>query len=311
MGGLDDLERRLIESIGDPVERIREDPVRMLRAVHFAERMGFAVEARLDAAIRDEADCLNDASQARLYVELVKLLSRGRARSTIEHLLRLGVLPVWLPELCRALDDAIVPGEPETIGQAMFALLGAADDWGMAAHHAPESLALSVLFGPWLLARGPRARRRGHTAFVDHVDRRFKPVAVRMSIPRWATTEMREALWAQDALRHPPGHPGRAHALMRRRSFAVALRLFALDCLAHGDDLADFDDWVERAQDLDVPFEFLPPHLRRKQPRPHGRQRRPGRRGGRRGGRRRRPAHRKPRDVTPEADAWDGGAPPR
>jgi poly(A) polymerase len=106
VGGLADLDDGVIRSIGDPYVRLREDPVRMTRAVHFAERMGFRLEPVLERAIREMAGELAHASQARLYVELHKILGRGRARATLHRLWELGVLAVWLPELTEHLARA-------------------------------------------------------------------------------------------------------------------------------------------------------------------------------------------------------------
>ena len=79
----------------------------MLRAVHFAQRMDFQLEDELHEAIVGHAEALRDASQARLYVELVKMLTRGRARRTFDRLHDLGVLRVWLPGLADFLDEPI------------------------------------------------------------------------------------------------------------------------------------------------------------------------------------------------------------
>ncbi|MCB9901364.1 MAG: hypothetical protein H6826_08465 [Planctomycetes bacterium] len=264
VGGLADMDEGLIRCIGEPVERIAEDPVRMLRAVHFAERMGFRIEDTLETAIASEAERLVEASHARLYVELVKLLGRSRARPTFQRLQRLGLLKVWLPELASALDvEAPWPsqeggtheeasrGEPEhlPVGHATWNLLGAADTWGLAAHDAPESLALAVLFGPWLLeAWRHTSGVRDHAHFTEHVDELFGPIQRRMSIPRWAASEMRDVIWLLEDLRHPPTKPRRLRTLLARRAFPVALELFRLDLMARDADMAAHDEWVEQAK---------------------------------------------------------------
>ncbi|MHC5011679.1 MAG: polynucleotide adenylyltransferase PcnB, partial [Planctomycetota bacterium] len=107
VGGLADMEAGIIRCIGDPPVRLREDPVRMIRAIHFAERMGFQVEAGLEEAIRRHATELAHASQARLYIELIKVLNRGRARPTLHRLHELGALAHWLPEMTAELSAAV------------------------------------------------------------------------------------------------------------------------------------------------------------------------------------------------------------
>ncbi|MDF1701493.1 MAG: hypothetical protein P1V36_10090 [Planctomycetota bacterium] len=321
VGGLADSDEGLIRSIGEPAVRIEEDPVRMLRAVHYAQRMDFAMEPALETAIEREAERLADASQARLYIELVKMLSRGRGRGTFHKLHELGVLPVWLPELTEALDEPATwpeagggtheeasQGEPVDIpiGHATWNLLGAADKWGLAAHRAPESLTLAVLFGPWLLRTW---RGHGFHAFVDHLEATFRPVALRMSIPRWASTQMRDVLWLLSDLREPPP-PKKARRLLQRPAFPVALAFLELDLMARDASLDTLEHWRELADEAGRDLSLTKPE---RQPRPRrggrgprggeGGNREPRSRGRRRGGRGR--ARRASGPPAPEAAAWD------
>ncbi|MFQ5382318.1 MAG: hypothetical protein ACE5EF_11975, partial [Dehalococcoidia bacterium] len=279
------------------------DPVRMLRAVHFAQRMDFVIEPTLEAAIVSEAAALEDASQARIYFEMGKMLSRGRARGTFLRMHDLGLLGVMLPDLAAFLDEPVEwpvpdggvheraapepPGEPDSplaAGHATWSLLGAADRWGLVANKAPESLPLALLFGPWIMTTWRRGKRRGFRAFIDHVESVFRPVAVRMNIPRWATLDMRDALWFLDDLRHPPS-PERARRLVRRAAFRTALSLYELDLMARGLDTQAVEPWRRLAAE-----EGVPPAGARKPPaeRPTRSGSRGTRRRRRRGGRRRR-----------------------
>ncbi len=291
VGGLEDMESRVLRCIGNPPERICEDPVRMLRAVHFAQRLGFEIEPELKEAIDSHASKLDDASQARLYIELVKMLSRGHARGTFHELHELGVLGVWLPELTAFLDEPVEwpteeggtheeasQGEPVDApqGHATWNLLGAADQWGLGAHKAPESLALAVLFGPWLLRTWRQSKRQGFQAFVEYLEEIFRPVAVRMSIPRWAGMQMRDILWLLDELRNPPP-PKRAKRLIRRPGFAAALAFLQLDQLARDADPRQVDHWEALVEEAGITLGF-------DKPRPPARQR-GGRSEGRGGGR--------------------------
>ena len=86
VGGLEDLERRLLRTIGEPVVRFREDPVRMLRAVKFAARLDFDLEPALVEAALAERGELRKAAVPRLYEEMRRLLWSGAARRTFELL---------------------------------------------------------------------------------------------------------------------------------------------------------------------------------------------------------------------------------
>ena len=76
-GGMDDLKRKKIRIIGDPVERYREDPVRMLRAIRFAAKLGFTLERDTKAPIDELAHLLESISPARLFDETLKIITSG------------------------------------------------------------------------------------------------------------------------------------------------------------------------------------------------------------------------------------------
>lgn len=98
VGGRADLDARLLRAIGDPEARFREDHLRLLRAVRFAVRLGFAIEPATAAAVRRLAPLAADVSAERTRDELVKILVAGRGRA-LRLLHRLGLLPVVLPEV--------------------------------------------------------------------------------------------------------------------------------------------------------------------------------------------------------------------
>ncbi len=80
--GLEDLQSGVIRIIGDPQQRYREDPVRMLRALRFAARFGFTIESQTQAAILECNYLLQAVSSARLFDEVIKLLLNGNAAKT-------------------------------------------------------------------------------------------------------------------------------------------------------------------------------------------------------------------------------------
>ena len=98
VGGIEDLERKLVRAIGDPGVRFQEDPVRMLRACEFAGRLGFGIEAKTQEAIHTHRKELEKASPARVTEEIVQLLKCGRAGAAMQWMLELGLLEVLLPE---------------------------------------------------------------------------------------------------------------------------------------------------------------------------------------------------------------------
>ncbi|MFA8392143.1 polynucleotide adenylyltransferase PcnB [Burkholderia ubonensis] len=96
--GMADVRARLLRMIGDPATRYREDPVRMLRVVRFAAKLGFDIEPHTRGPINALADLINNVPAARLFDEMLKLLLSGHALACLKQLrgegLHHGLLPL-------------------------------------------------------------------------------------------------------------------------------------------------------------------------------------------------------------------------
>lgn len=97
-GGMADLGAGLIRAIGEPAVRYREDPVRMLRAVRFAAKLGFRIEEKSQAPILDLAPLLDEVPAARLFEEVLKLFQSGHGLESLRGLDRYNLLPRLYPE---------------------------------------------------------------------------------------------------------------------------------------------------------------------------------------------------------------------
>ncbi|WP_428420041.1 polynucleotide adenylyltransferase PcnB [Methylibium sp.] len=91
-GGIADAKKRLLRMIGDPLTRYREDPVRIVRVVRFAAKLGFEIEPKTRAPIRDCAALLEAVPISRLFDEMIKLLQTGHALASIAQLRKQGLL---------------------------------------------------------------------------------------------------------------------------------------------------------------------------------------------------------------------------
>ncbi|MBB3169314.1 polynucleotide adenylyltransferase PcnB [Simiduia aestuariiviva] len=107
-GGLEDLEKRQIRMIGDPETRYKEDPVRMLRAVRFAAKLGFNIEKDTAAPIAKNAELLSQVSSSRLFDESLKLFMAGSATATFALLRDYNLLP----HLFAQTDAILQSGDP-------------------------------------------------------------------------------------------------------------------------------------------------------------------------------------------------------
>ena len=104
-GGMADLQAGRLRLIGDPAVRYREDPVRMLRAVRFAAKLGFTIDPGTAEPIPRMADLLDDIPPARLFDEVLKLFMAGQGVETFEALRQHGVFRYLFPASDTALDD--------------------------------------------------------------------------------------------------------------------------------------------------------------------------------------------------------------
>lgn len=110
-GGLADLKAGRLRLIGDPEQRYREDPARMLRAVRFACKLGFAIEPATERPLFELGSLLADIAAARLFDELIKLFHSGYGLDVFEKLRHYGLFGQLFPdtEECLAREDHDFP----------------------------------------------------------------------------------------------------------------------------------------------------------------------------------------------------------
>ena len=97
--GKEDLEKKLIRAVGDPMERFDEDSLRMMRAVRFATNLEFKIEEKTKKAIKKSSYLLERISNERIRDEFLKIVMSNNAALGIELLRRLGLLDYIIPEL--------------------------------------------------------------------------------------------------------------------------------------------------------------------------------------------------------------------
>jgi poly(A) polymerase len=147
VGGLEDLQARIIRCIGDPDVRFREDPVRMLRAIVLAARLDFAIDAPVIDAIRRHAPEIARSAPARMIEELYKILRSGASERAFRELAEVGLLRWVAPELLQV--------EGDTLWNSLAEL----DRYRHRFESVPDSLTNPVLLGTLLVPRGFTGRR--------------------------------------------------------------------------------------------------------------------------------------------------------
>jgi poly(A) polymerase len=182
--GMADLRRRLIRTIGDPVVRFREDPVRILRAIKFAARLDFGFESKTRAALLQTTVEIPKAAPPRVLEEINRFCRGGAAKRSFELCLETGVFGAILPELLPTYREE---GRERRI---LSALMGAIDARVAAAREVSTGEIFSaLLFAQVAASLGlswdppARASRDGWDARTI-VDDAMRPVALRLRVAR-------------------------------------------------------------------------------------------------------------------------------
>ena len=275
--GMDDLEGRVIRTIGDPGVRLAEDPVRILRAIKFSSRLDLEIDDDTWDAMCDLADDLEKAAPPRVLEEILRLCRSGASVAAFEMLRDVGALAVLLPQLEEHLgpeDDIPERAEP------FWDLLGALDDRVRANPVEPPSagLIIALLFAhPFALAlrdqeRGEElldARSRASVAWDI-----LQPLSEATRLSRKDFARARRALVAQQNFTDPPE---RFSELLFARSeeFEDAFGLFSLQYQASGAGRDVVEAWEEhRRRAAEANPEELETERRRSRKRKRRRRRR-------------------------------------
>ena len=106
VGGMKDIEKRVIRAIGNPDIRFQEDPVRMMRAVKFSSRLGFRIERKTFAAIKRRHSCILTAAPPRVCEEVFRFFPYGHSAEAFKLAWETGLLGDLLPDLSKAIDKS-------------------------------------------------------------------------------------------------------------------------------------------------------------------------------------------------------------
>ncbi len=188
VGGRIDLAAGLVRAIGDPVERFREDKLRMLRAVRMTARFGFQLDPATAAAVRDHRTEIAVVSRERIAQELKKMLEHERRVQAMELAWQLGLLAAAFPDWPLPSADA-VPGDAAAGWHRQMARLAALTDPSFALSLA----ALWMELAPALvhhLARGLRLSNE----ITDRVTRLVEDAALVHAVSSWPLARVKRLL---------------------------------------------------------------------------------------------------------------------
>lgn len=106
VGGMKDIEKKIIRAIGDPEIRFQEDPVRMMRAVKFSSRLGFTIERKTLSAMKKYHSCILNAAVPRVCEEVFRLFPYGHSKEAFKLMWECGMLGDLLPELASYINSS-------------------------------------------------------------------------------------------------------------------------------------------------------------------------------------------------------------
>jgi poly(A) polymerase len=238
VGGRADLDGRLVRAIGDPGARFREDHLRLLRAVRFAARLGFAVEPATFEAMRRHAALIARVSAERVRDELVRILTEGGAAYGLDLLDQSGLLAALLPEVS-AMHGVAQPPEFHPEGDVWThtrLLLEKLD-------RATPTLALGALLHD--VGKPPVFRVAGRIRFDGHVEKGVEMTRGILNRLRFSRDESAqvESLVAHHMHFKDAGRMKEStlKRLMRLPRFEEHLELHRLDCLASNGRLETYE----------------------------------------------------------------------
>ena len=214
VGGLDDLRAGIVRAIGDPEVRVREDPVRMMRAVALAARLDFAIDPPVLDAIRRHRRELARSSPPRLLEEYYKILRAGAAEKTYRNLASLGLIEPISHELHHGAADPL------------WRSLAALDAYRHRFEATPDTLTNAILVGTLLVPLGVSLHPPRHEPPADEQSGRRRPQGPRLGelpLARRDIERLRQVIGLQRRLQDLSASPRAQRAITRRSMFRDAL----------------------------------------------------------------------------------------
>jgi len=248
--GLSDLDRGVIRTIGDPLLRFQEDPVRMIRAIKFAARLDFTVEAETWQALLSTVQDISKCSRARVLEEIYKLMRGGAARRSFELMLEAQLLQHLMPSylaLYARMGGLQVPSRSPANGpgRLLWDLLAALDDYTSATLQiADNGVLLAVLFAPLIDDQWMSSSRQGLDQTLDEL---MLPVCAALGIARRDRELARQILMAHRRMVEAVTRKKRRPSLVQRQYFHDALVFLGLSVKARGGDGGELLHWQRLA----------------------------------------------------------------
>ncbi|MFL5320831.1 MAG: polynucleotide adenylyltransferase PcnB [Myxococcaceae bacterium] len=237
--GRRDLDRRVIRTIGDPEIRMREDPVRLIRAVRFACKLDFDIESRTYAAMEGAVEDLLRCSAPRLLEDTFRLLRGGHSASAIKLISALDALKLLLPPV----DEFLRKGGPE-VEKVFYAHARSLDARVQAGKTFEDAVLLATLLLPLSESGESDEQAEDGRPHVSKVIEDLLSELVRTArLPRRIAERTRLILFAQRTLSGQRRRRGSLASFRRHPLFAEALTVFEISVEATGKNQDALEKW--------------------------------------------------------------------
>jgi len=225
-GGMEDIRRRTIHTIGDPAVRFREDPVRILRAIKFAARLDLGIATDVYDAMVLHRDALAKAARPRLFEEILRLLRGAAAHRSMWLLWEIGAMALLVPELAAYIDDdEATDGGGERFWRRMDAIDRRTKELG-----APLS---DIVLFTTLLREPLEEACTGAADPAAAADEFLEPIIERIAMPRRIADAIRRIVVMLPRLAQ-----GRVGRLARSELLGPAIDVLEIDRIATGKSTA-------------------------------------------------------------------------
>jgi poly(A) polymerase len=253
VGGMQDLRHKIIQTIGDPNERFKQDPVRMIRVIRHAARTGFSIEDRTWQAVAAHCHEIRKCSPSRVRDEFLRDLKEGASRPSLHLMLKTGLLFSIFPDLNRVFGSRNPFQERDQ--QFFLALFSLIDQLAQSGQTVSDAMLYALFLSPFLRTVTPVHPFLGEKEqFIYEVQTlrwALQQVYQPFSLPRGIKETVFQILMAQTVLRKTVSRgvfPGR---LRTKKYFLEAALFYGIEAEAR-------KERVPRVLRNGVPSDLLP-----------------------------------------------------
>ena len=231
VGGMADLHRKVIRTIGDPNERFSQDPVRMIRVIRHAARTGFSIEDNTYEAIFYHREEIRKCSPSRLRDEFLRELKEGASKLSLQLMLQTGLLFSLFPDLERALGYRSLSAEKSKM--FFLSLFDLVDQLVNTGRQVPESILLALFLTPFLRAIMPQhpylGKREKYLYLAQTTHWALHQIFTPFSFPRGSKEMAYQVLMAQSNLRKSIQTGVISRRLRMKKYFKNAVLLYGIE----------------------------------------------------------------------------------